>query len=244
VDAGDGTAVTSQETPARPAATVVLVRDGEDGLETLLLHRNSALAFGGMWVFPGGQIDDADRHGAGDDLDAARRAAVREAREEAGLVIDPAALRWISTWVPPPIAPVRFHTWFFLADAPEGLVAIDQGEIHDHAWMRPDHAMELRDRGEIELAPPTWVTLHGLAGHASALEAITSVDSAPPRHFATRLLRHGDTRMTVWAGDAGYESGDPFAPGPRRRLWLEATWRFEDDRPDVDAVPPAGAVDT
>jgi 8-oxo-dGTP pyrophosphatase MutT (NUDIX family) len=223
----------TEDTPPRPAATVILVRDSDDGIETLLLRRNAHGAFGGMWVFPGGQIDEADRHGAADDLEAARRAAVREAREEADLLIDPAGLRWVSTWVPPPIAPIRFHTWFFLAAAPDGAVVIDDDEIHDHVWIRPAEALSLRDRGEIELAPPTWVTLHGLAQHASADEALAAVAAATPRHFATRLLRHGDVRMTVWAGDAGYESGDPVAPGPRRRLWLEPTWRFEDDRPDL-----------
>ena len=43
-----------------PAATVVLVRDGRDGMETLMLRRNSRGAFGGMWVFPGGQVDPSD----------------------------------------------------------------------------------------------------------------------------------------------------------------------------------------
>ena len=43
-----------------PAATVVLVRDGDDGLEVLMLRRSSAGQFGGMWVFPGGKIDEAD----------------------------------------------------------------------------------------------------------------------------------------------------------------------------------------
>ena len=43
-----------------PAATVIVLRDTPDGLETLMLHKNSKIAFGGMWVFPGGRIDDAD----------------------------------------------------------------------------------------------------------------------------------------------------------------------------------------
>ena len=44
-----------------PAATVVLVRQGDSGIQTLLLRRNSALRFaGGNWVFPGGRIDKAD----------------------------------------------------------------------------------------------------------------------------------------------------------------------------------------
>lgn len=46
---------------ARPASTVVLIRDSKHGLETLLLKRTQALLFaGGFWVFPGGAIDPAD----------------------------------------------------------------------------------------------------------------------------------------------------------------------------------------
>ena len=50
---------------AVPAATVVLIRDGRDGLEVLLARRSSQLAFhGGAWVFPGGRIDviELERH--------------------------------------------------------------------------------------------------------------------------------------------------------------------------------------
>ena len=37
-----------------PAATAIVVRDGDEGIEALMLRRNSKLAFaGGMWVFPG-----------------------------------------------------------------------------------------------------------------------------------------------------------------------------------------------
>jgi len=36
--------------PPIPAATVVLIRDGENGLETVMLRRNSRGMFGGMWV--------------------------------------------------------------------------------------------------------------------------------------------------------------------------------------------------
>ena len=43
-----------------PAATVVVLRDAETGLEALMLRRNSKIAFGGMWVFPGGRVDEED----------------------------------------------------------------------------------------------------------------------------------------------------------------------------------------
>ena len=46
----------------RPAATVVLVRDGADGVEVFMLQRDPALTFGGgAHVFPGGSVDRADR---------------------------------------------------------------------------------------------------------------------------------------------------------------------------------------
>ena len=54
---------TAPEEPAaaRPAATVVLVREGADGPEVLLLRRNRATGFvPGAWVFPGGRVDAAD----------------------------------------------------------------------------------------------------------------------------------------------------------------------------------------
>jgi len=37
-------------TPAIPAATVVLLRDGENGVEVLMLRKNPKIRFGGMWV--------------------------------------------------------------------------------------------------------------------------------------------------------------------------------------------------
>jgi len=48
--------------PVSEAATVMLVRDGEPGLEVFMVRRTMKAAFaGGMYVFPGGRIDDADR---------------------------------------------------------------------------------------------------------------------------------------------------------------------------------------
>jgi 8-oxo-dGTP pyrophosphatase MutT (NUDIX family) len=122
----------SEGTPPVLAATVILLRDGSEGLETLMLKRNSKIAFGGMWVFPGGRIDSDDWSGVeeNDDLAASRRAAVREAFEECGLGVDPNAMHPFSHWTPPKTTPRRFLTWFFAARAGVGEVAIDHGEIH------------------------------------------------------------------------------------------------------------------
>lgn len=48
-------------TPVRPAATVVVLRDGDGGLEVLMLRRNvRSHVLGGAFVFPGGKLDPAD----------------------------------------------------------------------------------------------------------------------------------------------------------------------------------------
>ncbi|MBS0254840.1 MAG: NUDIX domain-containing protein [Proteobacteria bacterium] len=81
-----------------PAATVVVFRHGPAGgpPELLMLQRAREMRFaGGAAVFPGGRIDPADRElaaslaapGADHDELAAKVAAVREALEEAGLLL-------------------------------------------------------------------------------------------------------------------------------------------------------------
>lgn len=216
---------------AIPAATVIVVRDRTTGPEVLLLQRDRELSFaGGMWVFPGGRIDPDDRVGT-DDLElAARRAAAREAAEEAGLVIDPADLRRWSHWTPPPVTPKRFSTAFFVTAHPEGSarVVIDDCEIRDHRWARPADVLERRDLGEVALTPPTFITLHQLLAHHDVAAILDAAEpAAGPEHFATRITADGDSIIALYHGDAGYESDDPNATGPRHRLVMGATWTYE-----------------
>lgn len=91
--------------PAKDAATIAVVRDGEHGIEAFLMRRHSGMAFAaGMYVFPGGGVQDddgepmtwvgpppaawAERFGCEPDL-AARLvvAAVRETFEETGVLL-------------------------------------------------------------------------------------------------------------------------------------------------------------
>jgi len=210
--------------PPIPAATVVLVRDGATGLETLMLRRNARGAFGGMWVFPGGRVDPDD----GVDEDGARRAAVRETREEAGLVLAPDALVPFAHWTPPPVAPKRFATWFFLAPAPAGVVTVDGSEIHDHVWVSPTEAMRRRDAGEIELAPPTFVTLHKLAQSADVAAALADAAAGAVEFFTTRIAKSADGALyAVWHGDVAYEGGELHIDGARHRLAMLDEWKYE-----------------
>jgi 8-oxo-dGTP pyrophosphatase MutT (NUDIX family) len=215
----------SEVNPAIPAATVVLVRDTSDGIETLMLRRNAQIAFGGMWVFPGGRIDPED----GDGDAGARNAAAREANEEAGLVVDPDSLVPYSHWTPPEVAPKRFATWFFLAVAPDGEVAIDGGEIHDHVWVSPAGALSRHAAGEIELAPPTFVTLTRLAGVTNVDDALRDAREGEVEYFLTRIARRDDgVLVAVWHGDVAYDGGDLNDDGARHRLHMvEGGWRYE-----------------
>lgn len=212
------------------AATVLLIRDGSEGIETLMLRRNSKIAFGGMWVFPGGRVDDADCSGLEpeDDLAHARIAAVREAEEETGLQVSADAMLPFSHWTPPAITPRRFLTWFFAAEAPGGDVRIDDGEIHEHQWMSATEALERRDAAEIELAPPTWVSLFELARWRNVDTAMRTLQRRTPERFETRIVVEGEGPIALWHGDAGYTSSEAHVEGPRHRLHMnQGLWRYE-----------------
>ena len=211
--------------PPIPAATVVLVRDGDHGLETLMLRRNRQGMFAGMWVFPGGRVDDDD----GLEEAGARRAAARETLEEADLVIDPFALVPFAHWTPPPIAPKRFATWFFLAPAPGGSVAVDGREIHEHIWVTPAAAMKRRDAGEIELAPPTFVTLHWLSQFVDVASALEDAAKGPVEFFSTKVMKASSGEpVAVWHGDVAYKGEDIDAAGARHRLaMVRDAWTYE-----------------
>ena len=208
----------SGEKPAVPAATVVMLRDNDEGVETLMLRKNSKIAFGGIWVFPGGRIDEEDWAGVNDDVSAARVAAAREAREEANLVIDPDALVLMAHWIPPSIAPKRFATWFFAARAGTEQARIDDSEIVDMEWMTPERCLQRHHTGEIELVPPTWVTLHTLGGFDTVHSALTELAARPPRHHATRAAKTERGLVVRWEGDVAFDSGDMDVDGPRHRL--------------------------
>lgn len=200
--------------PSRAAATVVVVRPGDDpttgAFEILLLRRSDVGQFGGMWVFPGGRVDDDDPGTS--DLERARHAAVREAREEVGLHLEPHRLVTWSHWTPPAVAPKRYTTWFFVAPWTGDDVEVDGVEILDHRWMAPLDAL---DAG-LPLAPPTIVTLHELH-EARSLEALAH--RADPPAYLTVVTTDADGAMVLlWHGDAGYESADAGAPGTRHRL--------------------------
>lgn len=130
--------MTDPAEPIRPAATVILWRDGPQGREILMGQRGAAAVFmPSKYVFPGGAVDAQDQAGdpiplAADclarlaahcpdgapDAQTLARAALRELHEETGLRPAPAAgLRFVFRAITPPGRTRRFDARFFLVSA-------------------------------------------------------------------------------------------------------------------------------
>lgn len=81
------------EDGAIPAATLILMRERENGApEILMVTRTQKMAFAaGAMVFPGGRVDPGDAALGGDEQASAKVAAIRETLEESGIpvAIDP-----------------------------------------------------------------------------------------------------------------------------------------------------------
>ena len=215
---------------ARPASTVVLLRDSDSGMETLMLKRNQALMFaGGLWVFPGGALEPADIEAADGDISrAARIAAAREAEEECGLRPDTQNMVHLSHWTTPIAEPKRFETWIYAAPLAEDAdVAIDGSEIHDFAWILVKDAVAQHEAGEFGMLPPTYITLLSLLRYPTTAE-MTAGESEIPPPYVFPVFTKADGKMAVlFQGDAGYETGDGGMAGPQHRaIMQEKGWEY------------------
>ena len=222
------------------AATVVVARDTDSGIEVLMLRRNSRIYFGGMWVFPGGRVDPEDRE-IGDSgiidcdgltLTGFRIAAVREANEEAGIDLRGATLYEFAQRLPPSVRPKLFSTHFFLVQAHMDLweISIDNGEITEHKWITPAEALHQRSESEIEIVTPTFVTLDWLQKFENVREAINAINHPICFHTHIKEVTGDDPGMIgFYPGDISYETLDTDAEGPRRRCYmLESGWWWEE----------------
>ena len=225
---------------ARPASTVVLLRDTREGLETLLLKRNKALIFaGGAWVFPGGAVDPEDiEHGGGDLVRASRIAAAREAHEESGLSPRLDDMVLLSHWTTPVGEPRRFSTWIYAAPlAADTEVVIDGGEIHGSQWIGVREAAAQHAAGQLDMLPPTYFTLLSLSHYTTVTQIIATERNSPVPEVFPVFASSGDSGLVMFRGDAGYQSRNCDQEGPRHRAVLrDHVWEYE--YVDVDAAYP------
>jgi 8-oxo-dGTP pyrophosphatase MutT (NUDIX family) len=160
---------------------------------------------GGAWVFPGGAVDAGD----GEDDAAHRVAAVRELREEAGIVLgDPQALVAYSRWIAPRELVTRFDTRFYVAPLPAGQEPrVDGQETVDLRWLTPQAALRSYADGELPLPFPTLKHLEALSRFSSADALLAHARTADVRPVLPRVIRDGAAARTVLPGEPGYEPG-------------------------------------
>lgn len=191
----------------RPAASVVLLRRGgkhdDRALEVLLLKRTEKARFmPGVWVFPGGGLDECDGEGE----EAYRACAARELAEEAGIEL-PAdeELILFSRWITPEVISRRFDAWFFLALAPAHTPPKPDGvETVKAAWFEPEAALAAQAAGDLVLAFPTVHQLSSLSEFQSSEEAIEACRERQVEPILPKVVGSRDDHRVVLPGDPDY----------------------------------------
>ncbi len=208
--------------PTMPSATAVVLRNGSDGIETLLIQRNENMSvYAGSWVFPGGRIDEADYKGldGSDPLAVARNTAIRETLEETGLALATGSMLAFSHWTTPETIPKRFATWFFLAQIEgDAQVRLDASESQNFGWFSPGTALNEQKAGRLQMAVATVVTLHQIAQYRSCIELELYCHQADLMYFTPRPVKHLEEQYLLLNDDAGYETWDIRASGRLHRV--------------------------
>jgi 8-oxo-dGTP pyrophosphatase MutT (NUDIX family) len=191
--------------PSKPrqAATVILLRGGEQHLELLLVRRTPKARFmGGVWVFPGGAVDAEE----GDGDEAHRAAAIRELSEEAAITLsDPAALVKFSRWITPAEVQIRFDTHFFLAPLPAGQEpSIDGEECVDLGWFTPAAALAAFRAEEISLVFPTIKHLEQLSDFDSVEDLLAYARGREVVPVQPKVVLAGEVARILLPGEPGY----------------------------------------
>ena len=151
-----------------------------------MVERPARGVFGGIWAFPGGAIEDADRSVETMGFDDPWRAAgLRETAEEVGIFLtdprdahpecppggdvldavarsgarfDPSRLRYLASWITPVGVPRRFDARFYVAEVDGGVEGIlHTDELVDIAWVEPSEILR-RVRAEewAMIFPTVW----------------------------------------------------------------------------------------
>jgi 8-oxo-dGTP pyrophosphatase MutT (NUDIX family) len=185
----------------------------------------------GVWVFPGGVVDDEDaayavERGFADTMDW-EVAALRELAEETGVwvttegtfsfpVVDDVLaalasspyeldvdhLTYFSNWITPSVFPIRFDTRFFLAvEVGEVEAVFNTEELIDVSWVTPSEALARETRGEWDVAFPTRKTLELLGTASSVASLVDTLKASAPVPPIEPRLYVGDDTASILMPD-------------------------------------------
>lgn len=212
--------------PPREAASVLLLRDGPDGLETWLLRRVPKMAFApGMSVFPGGGVDPVDATGERSAREAEvaaqlgvpaehaavlLRTAAREIAEETDVRLPLEAMHPWARWITPDSEPRRYDTYFFVAVVPDGgMAAAVTGEASHADWIPISRALTECEQGSRPMLPPTVLNLIEVSRFDTAAEVLAAASARPVRPVQPALRQTADG----WVADLGDGSVMPLPSG-------------------------------
>lgn len=196
-------------TPSTPrlAASIVLLRRGgkhsQRALEVLLLKRSEEARFmPGVWVFPGGSLDQAD----GAEEPGLRACALRELSEEAGIELAAdEELVLFNRWITPELIATRFDAWFFLALAPAHTPPQPDGvETTEAHWFQPEAALEAEEAGGLVLSFPTRTQLRWLSEFRTSDEALAAYRERTVEPILPKVVEDDGEVRVILPGEPGY----------------------------------------
>jgi 8-oxo-dGTP pyrophosphatase MutT (NUDIX family) len=168
----------------------------------MLKRTEEARFMPGVWVFPGGGVDECDGEGEA----AYRACAVRELEEEAGIVLpEDEELVLFSRWITPEVISRRFDAWFFLALAPAHTPPEPDGvETTEAGWFGPKAALAAQGANEMALAFPTISQLRSLLPYRTAAEAIEAHRGRAVEPILPKVIGTPEEHRVVLPGDPDY----------------------------------------
>jgi 8-oxo-dGTP pyrophosphatase MutT (NUDIX family) len=139
-----------------------------------------------------------------------------EVFEREGLRLALDALTLYAHWVTPPVEGKRFDTRFFVARLPPGQTpAHDETETTESCWITAGAAIRAGDERQMQIPPPTWVTLREIGPFRSVGEIVAAALTRTVVRREPRLVHEGDTRVLLMPDDR------------TRFVWFDGYWRPE-----------------
>ncbi len=133
----------------------------------------------------------------------ARELAFSDFLDRRGLVLRTDLLGAWARWITPEFEPRRYDTYFFVAALPEGQrTRYVAGEADAVVWLRPADALARVAAGEMNMLPPTAVTLEELSAYGTVAEVLAAVPGRTIAPIVPRLTVTGDEVWLEIPGEA------------------------------------------